>query len=106
MRPTCVFCLDESQKAGKLLNCLHKICDECLPASVQPDGRIHCAKCRRTTPRPPPGRNHEQLLVDDSMFDNAPCYGEESAKAQVSSQDDRRVSDNDVCTSMLQTEPN
>ena len=105
MRPTCVFCLDESQKAGKLLNCLHKICDECLTASVQPDGRIHCAECRRFTPRPPPGRNHEQLLVDDSMFDNAPCYGEESAKAQVSGQDDPRVSDNDVCTSMLQPEP-
>ncbi|XP_065194571.1 uncharacterized protein LOC135825866 [Sycon ciliatum] len=72
MRPTCVFCADGGGKAGKLLKCLHKICFDCLPGSVEKDGRIRCAKCRRTTPCPPPGRRHEQLLVDDSMFDSVP----------------------------------
>eukprot|EP00117_Sycon_ciliatum_P023451 scpid55280/ scgid19936/ len=72
MRPQCVFCKDEFQKAGKLLKCLHKVCNDCLPACSEQDGRIHCAKCRRPTPCPPPGRNHEQLLADDSMFDNVP----------------------------------
>eukprot|EP00117_Sycon_ciliatum_P023052 scpid105823/ scgid19703/ len=72
MRPPCVFCQDGFKKAGKILKCLHKICMECLPASVQEDGRIRCAKCRRTTACPPPGRCHEDLLVDDSMFDKVP----------------------------------
>ena len=70
MRPPCVFCEDGVERAGKLLKCLHKVCNDCLPASVQEDGRTRCAKCRRPTPCPPPGRNHKQMLVDDSMFDS------------------------------------
>ena len=73
MLPPCVFCRDGVDKAGKLLTCLHNICMECLAASVQRDGRIRCAKCRRPTTCPPPGRSHEEQLVDDSMFDNGPC---------------------------------
>ena len=72
MRPPCVFCEDGEARAGKLLKCLHKVCNDCLPASVQEDGGIRCAKCRRLTPCPPPARSHGQVLVDDSMFDNAP----------------------------------
>eukprot|EP00117_Sycon_ciliatum_P024180 scpid44402/ scgid20353/ Tripartite motif-containing protein 2; E3 ubiquitin-protein ligase TRIM2; Neural activity-related RING finger protein len=87
MRPPCVFCQDGFKKAGKILKCLHKICMECLPASVQEDGRIRCAKCRRTTACPPPGRCHEDLLVDDSMFDRIPSSHEE-AKVQDARCDD------------------
>ena len=72
MRPPCVFCRNGDGKAGKLLKCLHKICLDCLPDSVQQDGKIHCSKCRRYTPCPPPGRTHQQVLVDDSMFHTAP----------------------------------
>eukprot|EP00117_Sycon_ciliatum_P017624 scpid106094/ scgid16548/ len=70
MRLPCVFCKDGAGKAGKLLKCLHKICLDCLSNSIQQDGWIRCSKCRRTTPCPPPGRSHRQVLVDDSMFEN------------------------------------
>ena len=72
MRLPCVFCKDGAGKAGKLLKCLHKICLDCLSNSIQQDGWIRCSKCRRTTPCPPPGRSHRQVLVDDSMFDKVP----------------------------------
>ena len=81
MRPLCVFCQDGAGKAGKLLKCLHKICLDCLPASVQQDGQIRCSKCRRSTPCPPPARNHEQVLVDDSMFDSVPESHDGTKKA-------------------------
>eukprot|EP00117_Sycon_ciliatum_P026530 scpid103967/ scgid21757/ len=81
MRLPCVFCKDGAGKAGKLLKCLHKICLDCLPARTQQDGRIRCAKCRITTPRPPPVSSHEQLLVDDSMFERIPMSHDRAKKA-------------------------
>ena len=90
MRPPCVFCEDGAERAGKLLKCLHKVCNDCLPASVQEDGRIRCAKCRRPTPCPPPARSHEQFLVDDTMFNRAKDYAE--PKRSVASHHDPRPS--------------
>eukprot|EP00117_Sycon_ciliatum_P004924 scpid102906/ scgid9083/ len=81
MRPLCVFCQDGAGKAGKLLKCLHKICLDCLSNSIQQDGWIRCSKCRRTTPCPPPGRSHRQVLVDDSMFDPVPDSHDGTKKA-------------------------
>ena len=83
MRPPCVFCSDGCQKGGKLLKCLHKVCYDCLTCNVQPDGRIRCKTCRRATPCPPPGRDHEQVLVDDSMLNNVTQGSEELSARRV-----------------------
>eukprot|EP00117_Sycon_ciliatum_P045219 scpid44964/ scgid32526/ len=88
MRPECVFCLAEPRQPGKLLKCLHKICNDCLPASIQEDGKILCSKCRLVTPCPPPGLTHEQVLVDDFMFDRSQHgRGDESMQAETSDKD-------------------
>ena len=91
MRPSCVFCNDDSGEAGKLLKCLHKICCDCLLASVQQDGTICCAECQRITPCPPPARSHKQVLIDDSMFDDVLCDEDDTEKVEVSDQNLGRV---------------
>ena len=93
MRPPCVSCKNGAEKAGKLLRCLHKICLDCLPHSIQQDGRIRCSKCRRNTPCPPPGRNYQQVLVDDSMFLTVPDSHDGTTKAKVEDDNQQIVAD-------------
>eukprot|EP00117_Sycon_ciliatum_P041478 scpid103570/ scgid30327/ len=104
MRLPCVFCKDGAGKAGKLLKCLHKICLDCLPGSVEEDGRIRCSKCRRTTPCPPPARNHQQVLVDDSMFENVLESRAGTTEAIAKDKDLQMVADESMDSSSIPQE--
>eukprot|EP00117_Sycon_ciliatum_P038389 scpid16260/ scgid28535/ len=68
-RPPCSRCPYGETRPGKLLDCWHKICRDCLPLAIEDDGRIKCHMCWKVTPCTPPGWGHDQLLVDDAMFD-------------------------------------
>ena len=104
MRPSCVLCKDGAGKPGKFLKCLHKICLDCLTGSVEEDGRIRCSKCRRTTPCPPPGRNHQQVLVDDSLFDNVPDSQDGTTKTNAKDKDLQMVADKSMDSSSIPQE--